>query len=67
MVLRLRAVAVGTVECTMIDYADFNYQHTIEAQVIVFETLAEILQIMGHHQDKARAARWIADAPRVSK
>lgn len=47
-------------ECTMIDYSDFNYQHTLEAQSLVFEKLSARLRVMGYHADKAKASDWIS-------
>lgn len=60
---RNRAREVG-VECSMIDYADFNYQHTLEAQAVVFEAVAELFRHVNAHPDKARAADWTAKALR---
>ncbi|UUV42284.1 MAG: putative RNA dependent RNA polymerase [Joutseno totivirus] len=62
MVRRCSAVENKGTECTMIDYADFNYQHTLEAQSLVFETLADVLEVMNHHPDKVKACRWVAKA-----
>lgn len=62
MIRRARIVEDEKVECTMIDYADFNYQHTLEAQSLVFRCLAKRLSVVGHHPDKVKAAEWIADA-----
>lgn len=49
-------------ECTMIDYADFNYQHTLLAQATVFEALENELQRTNSHPDKIAAARWTKEA-----
>lgn len=62
MIRRAKIVESGEVECTMIDYADFNYQHTLEAQSAVFVQLADRLEALGYHADKVRAARWISKA-----
>lgn len=62
MIRRCAAASETGSECTMIDYADFNYQHTLEAQSLVFEVLADYLERMGHHEDKVRACKWIAKA-----
>lgn len=62
MIRRLKAVSKKGIECTMVDYADFNYQHTLLAQSLVFRVLARILAQRGYHPDKVRAANWIADA-----
>ncbi|UUV42321.1 MAG: putative RNA dependent RNA polymerase [Palkane totivirus] len=58
---RITAMRPG-VECSMIDYADFNYQHTLEAQASVFEAVAELFEMVNAHPDKAKAARWTAAA-----
>ncbi|UUV42219.1 MAG: putative RNA dependent RNA polymerase [Hameenlinna totivirus 1] len=55
------AQEIGT-ECSMIDYADFNYQHTLEAQALVFEVVAELFEHFGAHGDKVKAAKWTSDA-----
>ncbi|UUV42206.1 MAG: putative RNA dependent RNA polymerase [Enontekio totivirus 2] len=62
MIRRCAAVESEGTECTMIDYADFNYQHTLLAQSLVFETLAEVLIVMNHHPDKIKACQWVAKA-----
>nr|UUV42583.1 MAG: RNA dependent RNA polymerase [Vaasa totivirus] len=62
MVRRCSAVETDGTECTMIDYADFNYQHTLQAQSLVFQVLSEVLKVMNHHPDKIRACNWVADA-----
>ncbi|ASA47459.1 RdRp [Aedes alboannulatus toti-like virus 1] len=49
-------------ECSMIDYADFNYQHTLQAQALVFDALADEFERIGAHPDKVRASRWTRDA-----
>ncbi|KXJ74087.1 hypothetical protein RP20_CCG014376 [Aedes albopictus] len=50
------------VECTMVDYADFNYQHTLQAQSLVFKCLADQLEAADHHPDKVKASRWLQAA-----
>nr|WCJ14331.1 MAG: RNA-dependent RNA polymerase [Aedes japonicus totivirus 1] len=62
MIRRCSAVERAGTECTMIDYADFNYQHTLLAQSLVFSTLAEVLGKRGYHSDKVRASLWISNA-----
>lgn len=62
MVRRLHTVQQGTVEGTMIDYTDFNYQHTLEAQWAVFEALGSCFRDRGYHPDMIRACRWTADS-----
>lgn len=60
MVRRLAEVQNRDPECTNVDYADFNYQHTLAAQAATYEILADTLSSAGHHPDKVRAARWCA-------
>lgn len=55
---RVLAVGQGTEECSMIDYADFNYQHTLEAQSLVFKVLAARFSHLGYHPDCVKAAKW---------
>nr|UUV42560.1 MAG: RNA dependent RNA polymerase [Kuusamo totivirus 1] len=50
------------IECSMVDYADFNYQHTLEAQAAVFEAVADLFEMAYAHSDKVKAARWTAAA-----
>lgn len=49
-------------ECSMLDYADFNRQHTLEAQACVFEELTKILERYSKHKDVIKASRWCAQA-----
>lgn len=49
-------------ECTMIDYSNFNYQHTLQAQSLVFELLADSPELIRYQPDKVRACRWVRDA-----
>ncbi|UUV42273.1 MAG: putative RNA dependent RNA polymerase [Ilomantsi totivirus 1] len=58
---KLVAQERGT-ECSMIDYADFNIQHTLEAQACVFEVVAELFEYANAHPDKVKAAKWTAKA-----
>lgn len=46
----------------MIDYADFNKQHTLEAQSIVFESLANRYRDVNANLDLIRSAEWCAKA-----
>ncbi|UUV42281.1 MAG: putative RNA dependent RNA polymerase [Inari totivirus 2] len=55
------AMTPGT-ECSMIDYADFNYQHTLKAQSLVFKALVRLFTEAGAHPDKIKAAEWTAEA-----
>lgn len=62
MIRRVHQVRLPGMEGTMIDYTDFNYQHTIEAQVAVFDVLAELFVGRGYHEDMVKACRWTADS-----
>lgn len=62
-VIRRCRIAQGEgVECTMIDYADFNYQHTLAVQALVFEALAQRFALVGANPDYVKAADWCAKA-----
>nr|QUS52816.1 RNA-directed RNA polymerase [Mute swan feces associated toti-like virus 1] len=63
--MKRRAVLVDDpyVECTMVDYADFNFQHTPRAQAEVFRALLILLKETGHSEtDLLTATKWCADA-----
>lgn len=62
MVRRMAEVQDRDPECTNIDYADFNYQHTLPAQAATYEILAAVLRNAGHHPDKVKAAEWCANS-----
>lgn len=47
---------------TMVDYADFNLQHTLDAQYAMFDAMAIVLKEVGAHEDKIAAAVWAANA-----
>lgn len=49
-------------ECTMVDYVDFNYQHTLAALTLLFEFLAQRYEEINAHPDLIRATRWCARA-----
>lgn len=49
-------------ECTMVDYADFNKQHTLEAQALIFKCLADRMEQIGANRDAIRSARWCQQA-----
>nr|UUV42289.1 MAG: putative RNA dependent RNA polymerase [Lestijarvi totivirus] len=59
---RTRIARKPSTECSMIDYADFNYQHTLLAQSLVFRVLSKLFRINGSHPDKVRACDWIEKA-----
>lgn len=58
---RLSEVADGTVECSMLDYADFNIQHTLQAQRLLFAVVARLVGRYAN-ADLNKAARWVRDA-----
>lgn len=62
IIRRVQNASTPGTECTMVDYTDFNYQHTLMAQSLVFQSLADALERRNYHPDKVRAARWIAAA-----
>lgn len=59
--LRLYNVSGDRVECTMLDYADFNYQHTLEAQALIFKVLKPML-IKYNNSDLNKANSWVENA-----
>lgn len=62
MVRRIHQVKGPDMEGTMIDYTDFNYQHTLDAQVAVFSVLAELFEARGYHPDMIKACKWTAES-----
>lgn len=52
------------VECTMLDYADFNRHHTPRAQAVLFEVFAALGKRVGANPDWIRANYWVAEAKR---
>lgn len=56
-----------SMELTMLDYSDFNLQHTPKAQAILFEESARIGSEKGFHKDWVDANLWIAKAKYNSK
>lgn len=58
---RLLNVTSGSIECTMLDFADFNYQHTIEMQYILFDVIYNELKRY-RNADLSKAAKWVRDA-----
>lgn len=50
------------VESTCLDYADFNYQHTLKAQALIFTCLQDRMRLLGAHEDAIRAAAWCSSA-----
>lgn len=60
---KLALVRDGDIECTMLDYADFNYQHTLDAQELLFAVLEEAL-VRYENKDLNKAAAWARAAQR---
>lgn len=54
---RLNNASMEDIECTMLDYADFNYQHTISVQTLLFEVIEEEVTPF-LNPDLNKAARW---------
>lgn len=59
---RTKITARPEIECTMFDYADFNVQHTPEAQAMIFELIADYGEAKGFNPDWVKANRWVAKA-----
>lgn len=55
---RVRLSNDPLVHTTMIDYTDFNYQHTMAAQSLMFEVIKDILVAKQCHNDLITAALW---------
>lgn len=49
-------------ECCMVDFSDFNSQHTPKSQWLLFDAIATIGIERGFHPDWIIAAKWIRDA-----
>lgn len=58
LINRMKAVAAPSVHTTMVDYADFNLQHTLEAQYLMFDVIYELMIERGFHPDMIKAADW---------
>lgn len=59
---RLTLASQPGVITTMIDYSDFNLQHTLAAQSKMFEVVHRIMIAKGMHPDMIKAAKWMSDA-----
>lgn len=46
-------------ECTMLDYADFNIQHSPHAMALIVEAMIEIGEERGYSDDWMKAAEWL--------
>lgn len=60
---RVRLADTHHTYTSMGDYADFNRQHTLAAQALVFDVIAQLMsEGSAGDSDYARAARWCRDA-----
>nr|QUS52824.1 RNA-directed RNA polymerase [Mute swan feces associated toti-like virus 3] len=60
---RLLLTAHPWLECTMLDYADFNMQHTLRAQAIVFRALSRLFRkYHSRNPDLLKCSEWCAAA-----
>lgn len=59
---RMVATSDPFVECTMLDYADFNIQHTIESQAILFREMRRAGERLGACNDWIKAVTWLERA-----
>lgn len=62
IVRRSHVASKPDIECTMIDYADFNYQHTLAAQSEIFRAMSRRLRCIGAEGDIIKCSDWCADA-----
>lgn len=61
-VKRAKLTADQDVHCMMMDYADFNIQHSPEAMATIFHTLADMGVERGATNDWVVANRWVGDS-----
>lgn len=47
---------------TILDYDDFNIQHTLEAQAAIFDALNQVVDHSNVHSDYSKAVKWCRDA-----
>lgn len=64
IIRRANQMSIGETECSMADYADFNRQHTLDAQGMVFDAVRDRLIDLGSNNDIIKAADWCAKALR---
>lgn len=57
-VRRLRDSLNAKREMAMLDYDDFNFQHTRKIQSAVFKALGKVLVRYGAHEDVIKACKW---------
>lgn len=58
---RAHLSADPNMECSMLDYADFNRHHTPQAQAMIFEAFANRGKEIGAHPDWIKANLWVAE------
>lgn len=51
-----------TWEGVMLDYKDFNLQHTLEAQHALYDELYKVMTQLGFTGDVMKAVRWVAES-----
>lgn len=59
---RIRVVSRPNTYTTMIDFEDFNLQHSLKIQHCMFDTMREVLLDKQAHPDHIKAAEWAAQA-----
>lgn len=62
MLRRLELIKTDGILGTMLDYEDFNYQHTLEAQSLVFNVIRSLMSPTLYPSDLFRAVQWCAGA-----
>lgn len=55
---RIKQVSQPGVYTTMVDYTDFNYQHTLACQSLMFEVMTQVMREKGMHPDMITAGVW---------
>lgn len=48
------------IHCQMLDYMNFNIQHSRVAMTILYESFAQVGEEIGCHADWIRANKWLA-------
>lgn len=62
VIRRMRIVKRDREECTMLDYTDFNAQHTLEIQAEIFYQIQQYLEGESANPDAIKCAKWSGDA-----
>lgn len=60
--LRKMNICANNHESTMLDYADFNLQHSLKVQSMVFDSMARRMALVGSRPDAIRACNWCSKA-----